>query len=224
MYWLANNINIVGSSIIVGLDCRIGLLTCCLSLVSRDNSVYTQQLIKSGLAAINEYIRKENAVQIFDASWNSLCSKGNQLAFKTTFQLLDVQQKLQSPNDTQQEIWYLNKITESKYVKEFMQNSLNDVQHVNVAGAVMTECQMLIFCDCLMTNNNTLTELDLSGNEITDEEVKKLAVAIQINKTLQELNISKNWISKEGVMRVVEAYAKNSTLHKLVCTHNNLGD
>ena len=179
-------------------------------------------LSKSGLAAINEYIRKENAVQIFDASWNSLCSKGNQLAFKTTFQLLDVQQKLQLPNDTQMEIWYVNKITESKYVKEFMQNSLNDVQHVSVAGAVMTECQILIFCDCLMTNNSTLTELDLSGNEITDEEVKKLAVAIQVNKTLQELNIFKNWISKEGVMKIVEACTKNRTLHKLVCTHNNL--
>ena len=70
-------------------------------------------LSKSGLAAINEYIRKENAVQIFGASWNSLCSKSNQLAFQTTFELLDVRQKLQSGyGNVRKELWYVDEITD----------------------------------------------------------------------------------------------------------------
>ena len=127
-------------------------------------------LSKSGLAAIIEYIRKESAVQIFDASWNSLCSKGNELAFKTIFHSLNMQQKgqkLQSFNDNvEEEIWFVDEIIEPKFVKEFLQCSLNNVQHVNIAGAIMTDNQMSIFCDCLMTNS-TLTKLKLSLNEIT---------------------------------------------------------
>ena len=207
-------------------------------------------LSKSGLAAINEYIRKENAVQIFDASWNSIASKDSKLAIKTTFQLLDVQQKLQSDKDSiQEELWFIDEITELKYVKEFLHCCLDDVQHVNLANVIMTDFQMVTFCDYLMVNS-TVTELNLSNNEIDevgakrlarvlqinrtlqklcisdnspfDEGSKIIAEAIQVNKTLQELNISKNWISKEGVMRIVEACTKNRTLHKLVCTHNNL--
>ena len=183
-------------------------------------------LSKSGLAAINEYIRKENAVQIFDASWNSLCSKSNRLAFKTTFELLDIQQKLQSDYGNinyyyiKEELWYVDEITDPKFVRKFLQCCL-DVQHVNVTGTTMTDDQMSIFCDCLM-NNSTLTELNLSSDQITDEVATRLAEAIEVNKTLQKLNISKNWISKEGVMRIVEACTINRTLHKLVCTHNNL--
>ena len=194
-------------------------------------------LSKSGLAAINEYIRKENAVQIFEASWNSLDSKDSRLAFRTTFELLDVQQKLLSHYGyIKEELWYVDEINDPKYVRKFLQCTLDDAQFVNVAGAIMTNDQMSIFCDCLMNNSDdgmsstsdylkissTLCKLNLSGNKITDEGAKRLTEVIQVNTMLQELNVSKNWISKEGVMRIVEACTINRTLHKLVCTHNNL--
>ena len=205
-------------------------------------------LSTSGLAAINEYIRKENAVQIFDASCNSLSIKDDQLAFKTIFQLSDLQQKVQSDDDKiDEELWFIDEITDPKYLREFLQCCL-DVQHVNLTGTI-PDNQMLIFCHYLMNNstltklklsnnkltdkgarrlataiqvNTTLHKLNISMNKITDEGAKRLAEAIQINTTLQELNISKNWISKEGVMRIVEACTINRTLHNLVCTHNNL--
>ena len=179
-------------------------------------------LSKSGLAAINEYIRKENAVQIFDASWNSLCSKSDILAFKTTFQLLDVQQKLQSHYGIQQEIWHVDKITEPKYLKEFMQNSLDDV-HINVAGAVMTDYEMSIFCDCLMTNS-TLMKLELSSNTITDETAKIIIKALQVNKFLQSLDISCNKISDKGLSSISDYIKTNNVLCKLNLSDLQISD
>ena len=202
-------------------------------------------LSKSGLAVINEYIRKENAIQIFDASWNSLGSKYGWLAFKTTFELLDVQQKLQSNNgNIKEELWYVDEITDPKYVRKFLQCSLDDVQYVNVTGAIMTNDQMSLFCDCLM-NNSTLTELNLSSNEITDEGAETLIEAIQVNTTLQsldishntifgdglssiskinsalcKLNLSSNKITDEGAMRLAEAIKVNKTLQKLNISKN----
>ena len=180
-------------------------------------------LSKSGLAAINEYIRKENAVQIFEASWNSLCSKNNQLAFKTTFELLDVQQKLQSDYDNiKEELWYVDEITDPKYVRKFLQCSL-DMQHVNVTGTVTTDDQMLIFCDCLM-NNSTLTELNLSSNKITDEGVRRLVKAIQVNTTLRSLDISHNTTSDDGMSSISDCLKINATLSKLNLSNNKITD
>ena len=184
-------------------------------------------LSKSGLAVINEYIRKENAVQIFEASWNSLGSKDhwyeNKLAFKTTFEFLDVQQKVQSDyGNIEEELWYVDEITDPKYVRKFLQCSLDDAQYVNVTDAIMTNDQMSIFCDCLM-NNSTLTELNLSSNKITDEGVKKLAEDIQVN-ALQKLNLSGNEIADEGAKGLGEAIQVNITLQELNISSNKISD
>ena len=208
-------------------------------------------LSKSGLAAINEYIRKENAVQIFDASWNSLCSKDDRLAFKTTFELLDVQQKLQSDYvNIKEELWCVDEITDLTYAKEFLQCCL-DIQHVTLTGIIMTDDQMSFFCDCLKINstlfklnlsgnkignkgvktfseiigiNTTLQELNISSNKIKDEGAKRLAEAIQVNTTLQELNISSNKITDEGAKRLAEAIQVNKTLQELNISSNKITD
>ena len=179
-------------------------------------------LSKSGLAVINEYIRKENAVQIFEASWNSLGSKGNQLAFNTTFELLDIKELSDYSNSKEEEFRHVNEITDQKYVKQLLQCCL-DAQSVNVTGAIMTNDQMLIFCDCLM-NNSTLTELNLSSNEITDEGAKRLAEAIQVNTTLQSLDISHNTISDNGIFSISDCLKINSTLCKLNLSSNKITD
>ena len=177
-------------------------------------------LSKSGLTAINEYIKKENAVQVFDASWNSIGSKNHRLAFKATFQSVDVQLKLQSDNNIQ-ELWYVDEITDPKYVRKFLQCCL-DVQHVNLTGTMIDD-QVLIFYDCFM-NNSTVTELNLSSNNITDEVVKRLAEAIQVNTTLLSLDISCNTISDDGMSSISDCLKINSTLCKLNLSNNKITD
>ena len=179
-------------------------------------------LSKSGLAAINEYIMKENAVQIFDASWNSIASKDNKLAIKTTFQLLNVQLNLIRKNIVLEKLWFIDEITELKYVKEFLHCCL-DVQHVNLANITMTHFQMVTFCDCLRVNG-TVTELSLFSNKIDDERAKRFAEAIQVNTTLQKLNLSDNKITDEGTKILAEAIQVNRTLQELNISNNKITD
>ena len=181
-------------------------------------------LSKSGLAVINEYIRKENAVQIFEASWNSLSSTDNQLAFNTTFELLDVPQKLQSDygcHFIKKKLWYVDEITDLKYVKQFLQCCLDAEWYVDLTFTKMTNDQMLIFCDCLM-NNSTLTELNLSSNKITDEGAVRIFEAIQVNTALQKLNISRNRASVDGAIAFSECLKTNTTLIELNMSGNNI--
>ena len=169
-------------------------------------------LSQSGLAAISEYIRKENAVQIFNASWNSLCTKGYRLSFKAT------EQKLQTDNNIQEEIWYVDDITEPKFVKEFLQCCLEDVQHVDIAGAIMTDYQMSIFCGCLITNS-TLKELNLS---ITDEQKNGVVKVMLLSKTIQNLGLSYSIMSNNTISFISDCLKINSTLCKLCLCNDKI--
>ena len=179
-------------------------------------------LSKSGLAAINEYIRKENALQIFDASWSNIDFKNGHWVIVATFQLFDVQQKLQIDNEFREENSKLT-LKDSKYFLHGPNESYLYVRSVSLqnnegyyfgTGAEVVS-EWLKF-------NSTLHTLNLSRNKLIDKGAKSVAEAIEVNTTLEELDVSNNWISKEGVMRIVKACTRNRTLHKLVCTHNNL--
>ena len=176
-------------------------------------------LSKSGLAAINEYIRKENAVQVFDASWNSIGSKYGKMSLKANFQLLDIQQKLQSGNDIQEDSWL---ITDLKHMKEFLPCCLEQ-QHINLTGTTMSNDELEIFCNCLRINS-TVTELNLSSNNIDNKRTKKITEAILMNTTLHSFDISQNMISDNGLLHLCDFAKINSTLYKLNLSANRVTD
>ena len=203
-------------------------------------------LSKSGLAMINEYIRKENAVEIFEGSWNSIGSKDDKLAIKTVFHLV----VLTSKNDenviksdyANEELSCVDEIN-IRYRTEFVKCCIEDKDFLHTY--VPRKCDINIFqmilevygIDITLQNisfskyginiSNSgktvhLMEINISGNNISDDDTKTISEYLKHNQTLQELNISKNCISKGGVIRIVVACSTNRTLHKLVCTHNNL--
>ena len=191
-------------------------------------------LSKSGLAAINEYIRKENAVQIFDASWNSIGAKGDELAIKTIFQLLDiskatfqlsgVQQKVQSGNDTRQELWFADEINELKYKREFLQCCIKESEHINVKNANLAGMDQLgIISDCLKLNNK-ITEINLRNCRVTNEGIKLFVQAVELSTTLHSLDISNNLISDDGVLSISDFLKINNNVCKLNLSGNEIRD
>ena len=208
---------------------------------------------KSGLAAINKFIRKENAVQTFNASWNSVCTAHEKLYIKTT---LDIQQEIQSGNDHNEELWCPDEITEPKHQKEFLhccfEECLNE-NTFNLQNTRMTDLEVEILSDCLQinctlvelhlsncfTDNNvivllavskslkstsTLLTLNLSNNQITDSGMKCLSEALAVNTTLQSLDISYNIISDDGILFISESLKLNESLHELILSKNNITD
>ena len=183
-------------------------------------------LSKSGLAVINEYIRKENAVEIFEGSWNSISSKNDCLTIKTTFHLLDVPSEddnsIITSGDVSEEFWFISDITDIKYRNEFVECCFKEHKSNQLKIPARLEVDAVGIAVYVLKMNEILMKLDVSCNKICDSGAISISDCLKSNTTLQELNISKNWISKEGVMRIVVACTKNRTLHKLVCTHNNL--
>ncbi|OGT23248.1 MAG: hypothetical protein A3G71_05405 [Gammaproteobacteria bacterium RIFCSPLOWO2_12_FULL_38_14] len=72
----------------------------------------------------------------------------------------------------------------------------------------------------VLNTDKTLTTLDLSGCEITDENIRELAEVIKQNKTLMTLDLSKTGITDEGVCRLSEALKNNETLTTLILREN----
>ena len=172
-------------------------------------------LSKSGLAEVNEYIKKTNAIKIFQASWNGICTQNSSLAIITTFHSPNMKQ---SP---QKEPWFLDEIANLDCRREFLQCCLENEQTVDFQGNKMADIEILSSC---FKVNSTLTEINLSGNGILDSGVVKLAEAIKVNATLQILDVSCNIINSGGIIALGNCLKTNNKLSKLNISENNIND
>lgn len=72
-------------------------------------------------------------------------------------------------------------------------------------------------------NDRGLTELDLSRQELGDEEVKALAEALKANHTVLRLALRNNAISDEGAFALAGMLKENDTLSMLDLANNAIG-
>ena len=178
-------------------------------------------LSKTGFETLIEYIKKENAVQIFDTSWNMICTKYSDLAILTTFKLLDMTQNLRYDSWKQEELWFLCEIENLEYRREFLYCCFENERTVNQQAIGMGEIE--IFCDCLKINN-ALIEIKLPNIKRINERAEKLALAIQVNNSLQILDISGNKIYSDGITTLINCLKANSTIRKLNVSSNDISD
>ena len=179
-------------------------------------------LSKAGLGTINEYIRKENAVKIFNASWNSICTKYGELAIKTKFQL----QSDSTNSNIMEDWWYMDEITVKKYKKEFLLCCLDSEQSVNLHGIRMTDSFEVEVISSYLKSNSMLSELTLSNNRIDDQGAIMLVKAIytEKNETLQNLDISNNIITDDALFAIRDCLVNNNALCKLNLSKNQITD
>ena len=57
--------------------------------------------------------------------------------------------------------------------------------------------------------NNSITTLDLGGNNIGVEGAKAIAEALKVNESITELNLYNNNIGDEGAKAIAEALKEN---------------
>ncbi|CAM2698652.1 unnamed protein product [Rotaria socialis] len=74
-----------------------------------------------------------------------------------------------------------------------------------------------------LRNNNTLQELFLDGNQISDIGVDSLSLILN-HSALQSLSLSENGITDQGAEYLAEALKNNRTLRRLWLYHNQIGD
>ena len=191
-------------------------------------------LSKSGLANINEYIREENAVQMFDTSWNTIAKRKQyewesnyKLFIKTTYQLLDIQkQTLQSYNDILEDLWPIDEITELKYRMKFLQISFEcffNVDSIDLQSTTLSNFEVEILTDCLKTNSR-LIELNILNCLTEDSLVLTFSSCLMTNRTLCKLNLSSNKITDKGMKELAEAIQVNTKLQELNISKNNITD
>ena len=193
-------------------------------------------LLQYDLAAISGYIRKKEAVQIFDASWNGiddvLWLKNHKVTIKTTFCLLDLQQELLSSNHnvhrSANELWYLDEVTDLNYKTHILHCCFQDYLNkkcVSLQDTCIKDFEIEVFRDCLKLNN-TITDLNLSGCLVTNNIVLVLSVfgCFKINNTLRRLNLSNNHIGDTVAEALADIVMMNTTLQRLDLSHNDISD
>ena len=64
----------------------------------------------------------------------------------------------------------------------------------------------------MLEHNNTLTLLDVSGNQMKAEGAAALAGGLKANTGVQQLNASSNSLGPEGAKALAASIAENSTI------------
>ena len=82
---------------------------------------------------------------------------------------------------------------------------------------------VMCFSECLK-EDDTLQELNMSNNRITNEGAKMIGEAIKVNKTLQKLDISNNSISDDGAAAISDGLKCNISLQELNMSDNQIAN
>ncbi|GBL94362.1 Dynein regulatory complex subunit 5 [Araneus ventricosus] len=107
---------------------------------------------------------------------------------------------------------------------EMLSKTLGKIQNLekfNLLGTKMEKFQFSCIIDSL-TALNTLTDVDLSCNLITDDFCDSISKLL--NSQLEVLKLSNNQITNSGVKTIIDALSNNKSLKILHLDHNSIGD
>jgi Ran GTPase-activating protein (RanGAP) involved in mRNA processing and transport len=76
----------------------------------------------------------------------------------------------------------------------------------------------------LVHRNATLRILDVSGNELVDEDVQSLAVGLKANAALVSLRMDENYMRDVGAKELFSALCSHPALTELDLSHNGMRD
>ena len=107
-----------------------------------------------------------------------------------------------------------------KFIEAFQANTTLTKLHIQTID--LSDNGMVALSAYL--RNNSLQELFISQNKITDKGLEKIADAVIMSKSLCKFDISENLISDKGLVYLLEkiAHSKNSVLEHLCVKHNNV--
>jgi Ran GTPase-activating protein (RanGAP) involved in mRNA processing and transport len=105
-------------------------------------------------------------------------------------------------------------------VVELLDSSSNSY---SVRSFTLTEIDVQ-FLARVLRENRTLTEIDLSYNQIADVGAQEIAEALSENRTLTKIALSHNQIADVGAQAIADALSKNRTLTEIDLSHNQIAD
>ena len=99
----------------------------------------------------------------------------------------------------------------------------NQVEEIYLGGENLGNAEAKMLADALQSNTS-LTYLNLSYNQISDEGVRVLASALRTHPSLKRLDLQGNQISDEGVKALANGLRTNMKLEYLSLESNQIGD
>lgn len=108
----------------------------------------------------------------------------------------------------------------SENLNENMQKSKKEFISIFGEQKIGEEQTFLRLLDLIENNLYPYSTLDLSNEEINDEQLKLLAKALEKNNSITHINLSHNRITGEGVRSLVIPLSKNRKIASLDLSHN----
>ena len=100
-----------------------------------------------------------------------------------------------------------------------MFHAKKSLEHLDLSGCKLGECEFLIICKSLCSNE-LLTHFNVSHNLITSKVAAEIALAIDGNRTLQFVNLHNCNLRDDGISCIVDALCNVKTLKIFIASNN----
>eukprot|EP01095_Lingulamoeba_sp_RSL-Kostka_P016222 TRINITY_DN785_c1_g4_i1.p1 TRINITY_DN785_c1_g4~~TRINITY_DN785_c1_g4_i1.p1 ORF type:complete len:277 (-),score=128.19 TRINITY_DN785_c1_g4_i1:22-852(-) len=113
-------------------------------------------------------------------------------------------------------IWKISPDETAKDLANALKNN-NTLTHLVLSGNDISDPGCAAICEVLATNN-TLTHVDLSNNKIKDEGLKEVAKALKTNKSILEFNLigQVGEPGEDALTCFIDSFEYNTTLIKII--------
>ena len=157
-------------------------------------------------------------------------SQGEETAVSFVSRLASLVNVQPDEHDTSAYVHFaLSSILECTIHQKYLRSRLVDTlsKNINIKTLVLTECfglteQFFLFCE-VVGQNSSLTNLDLSANDIGHTGAGSLSQALTVNSSLTNLDLSWNSIGHTGAASLSQALTVNSSLTNLDLSRNSIG-
>jgi len=184
-------------------------------------------LSQSDFVALSNYNKKENAVQIFNTSWNRVSFEGElgckELLIKTTICYEDGHDIQECDHDMNSQFY-----RDSPFYNELLYCCIKDrhVEELFLEGKFgrerLADMQLLNICVKSIYVNKTLIKLHIGNFIIGDEEVLVIDECLKFN-IVKELDISRNFFNSGALKKIIET-VNCTALRKLDISKNDVSD
>ena len=130
-----------------------------------------------------------------------------------------------APDNIEDDVWSFYEYDADHLVMCFSECLKEDdtLQELNMSNNRITNEGAKMIGEAIKVNK-TLQKLDISNNSISDDGTAAISDGLKCNISLQELNMSRNKITNEGAKMIGEAIKVNKTLQKLDISNNSISD
>jgi Ran GTPase-activating protein (RanGAP) involved in mRNA processing and transport/Flp pilus assembly protein TadD len=174
------------------------------------------------IKTILEYVDGNENITEIDIGNSTIGDKGAQLLLKCFNSNRNIISLKRGYNDFSGE--FQNKIIAVVTTNVTLKNIKENVNNISLSQKFIGLEEIKIIFDALSAGQKSISEIDLSKNNMSDEAIERLTDFLKINPSLTKLNLNSVKLSNRGLIILIDVFKNNQQITEIDFSDNDISD